>query len=155
MKIKYLIAAAGAALGLSLSGYTASADTAGVAQPGSSLTLIHAHSSGGSGGYHPSFSYSPGMGAHPSWQGMHPSWQGVHPNWRATHPNWKAVHPNWTGMHHHHDRDRYHGRRGYWRHGHWYWYGYGGIGGDSCYPECLAEGYSPAYCTANAYAFCW
>ena len=59
------------------------------------------------------------------------------------------MHPNWAGMHHHHRR------RGYWRNGHWYRYGYGGIGWDSCYAECLAEGYSPAYCTANAYAFCW
>ncbi len=147
MKSKYLIAAAGVALGLSLPAYTASAETAGVPQPGGGLTLIHMHSSGGGGsGYHPSFSFphSSGIGS------GHPNWSGTHPNWKSTHPNWKSVHPNWTGMHRR-DHDR---RRGYWRHGHWYWYG--GIGGDSsCYPECLAQGYSPAYCTANAYAFCW
>ncbi len=154
MKLTHLIVAAVAVIGLSLTVQAASAGSVVLdgsalkTQPGRGLTLIHMHSSssGGPGSYHPSFSYphSPGMGTHPSWSG-------VHPNWTGTHPNWKSVHPNWTGMHHH----RHDGRRGYWRHGHWYGYGYGGIGGDSCYPECLAEGYSPAYCTANAYAFCW
>lgn len=165
MKIRYLIAAAGAALGLSFSGHTASAQTAAVGEAGGSLTLIHMHGGGGGGGYHPSFGFShPGPSFHPNWSGAHPGWNAMRHNWSGANPGWKAMHPNWTGArpklnsvqpswtgwHHHH-----HHRRGYWRNGYWYGYDYGGIGGDSCYAECRVQGYSPAYCTANAYAFCW
>ncbi len=54
------------------------------------------------------------------------------------------------------------GHRGYWRHGHFYpffgvglWdYGYG-YGGGSCYWNCRSQGYSPGYCSAYAYNFCY
>ena len=32
-------------------------------------------------------------------------------------------------------------------------YGYGTD--ESCFAECLTSGYSPAYCTANSWQFCW
>lgn len=50
----------------------------------------------------------------------------------------------------------YHRGRGYWRGGRWYAFdGYGVAGGGSCYWNCLEAGYSPAYCSANAYDFCY
>jgi hypothetical protein len=54
-----------------------------------------------------------------------------------------------------------HGRRGYWRNGRWYWYGAPFIGlglygyGNSCYWNCINNGYGPAYCSAYAYDFCY
>ena len=33
------------------------------------------------------------------------------------------------------------------------YYGYGTD--ESCFAECLTSGYSPAYCTANSWQFCW
>ena len=56
------------------------------------------------------------------------------------------------------------GHRGYWRHGHFYpFIGVGlglwgwdyGYDGGSCYTNCLAAGYGAAYCSANAYNFCY
>jgi hypothetical protein len=57
---------------------------------------------------------------------------------------------------------RNYGRRGgYWRGGRWYWYGAPLVGlgvygyGSSCYNNCLAAGYGPAYCSTYSSDFCY
>jgi hypothetical protein len=47
--------------------------------------------------------------------------------------------------------DGWHHHRRHWRGG---WYGWGPGTDTSCFAECRAAGYSPAYCYANAWSFC-
>lgn len=68
--------------------------------------------------------------------------------------------PRWAGPGPRYSRN--YGRRGgYWRGGRWIWYGAPLVGlgvygyGSSCYNNCLAAGYGPAYCSTYASDFCY
>lgn len=174
MEIKYLFAGALAALGFSLVIQSAFADSIGQypsAQSGA-LTLIHGGGGGGgSGGHGGGFG---GAGGH-GWSGggIDRGWSGSHsggisvphsksmgsagtrglisrPGTRALRIAPRRVH-GIRGWHGH--------RRGYWRGGLWYSYDcdiWGDCGWevDSCYADCLSEGYGPAYCQIHAWDDC-
>jgi len=137
MPVRILLIACAAMLGLSLWGHRAYAgaavpsEAAQIGQPAmGALTLVK-------GGHHS----HPGGGHHG--HAMH--FRHGHPHiyaFRGRHRGWYA------GRWRHHGR--WHGRRGYWRHGHWFWYG-----GGSCYWNCIAAGLGPAYCSVNAWRFCY
>jgi len=137
-------------LGLSLYGYRAFAgssatnEAARIDQPAIGvLTLVrggHGHHGGGHrGGGH----YGGGHHGH----AMHFA-RGYHRfhAFRGRHHGWYA------GRWRHGGHWRHGGRHGYWRHGHWFWYG---GGGGSCYWNCINAGFGPAYCSVNAWRFCY
>ncbi len=170
MKLLHLIAAAVAVTGLSLPVLSASAgpvpqDTEALkGQTESSVTLAGHHHSGGGGGFSgggwrpggsfagPRFNASPRFNAAPRFNSGVRSYSV--PNSYSGAQHYRHYNGTPGGARWRHDGDRH--RRGYWRHGHWY-YGYSGYYGSdgSCYPECRAAGYSPAYCYANAWSFCY
>ncbi len=138
MKLRHLIGVAAATFGLALA---AQAAPAGPTPGGPALAWTHngvtlAGRNGGSGRYSGSGNYSSkhiynGSGKHIySGNGRYRTYgaYGRHDGWRH--------------------------RRGYWRGRGWGTdYGYGTD--ESCFAECLTSGYSPAYCTANSWQFCW
>ncbi len=128
---------------------------------GNGVILVHNPGAGG-GGPHGGGGYYGGGGLG-SWKSGGPgnwkssgNWKGSG-NWKSSgnwkgNRNWKGT-GNWKGAPAGAHWGWRHGRRGYWYGGNWYWWG-GGFGG-SCFAECLTSGYSPAYCTANSWEFCY
>ncbi len=156
MSHKTIAVAAMAALGLSLAVSLASAaplDAGAPHAPGAFALL--AHNSGGGGGH------GGGSGQRRIWRRLlrrRATYGGG-----ATHSySSGSMHYSAGSMHYrmHYGSapsysrrtNMYRGRRGHWRHGHWYGWGYND---QSCFAECRAEGYSPAYCYANSYEFCY
>ncbi len=156
MSLKRLIIVAVSAVGLSLTGYSASAgpvqDAGGAAtqmvNSKSTFTLIRGGRGGGGGG---GFRGGAGGGGFRSFSSGRSSFQSG-PSLRSGSLRFA---PRISGIG---GRRAYGalrgGRRGYWRGGRWYWYG-GGYYGGSCYSNCLAAGYGPAYCSTYAYDYCY
>jgi hypothetical protein len=144
MPVRILLIACTALLGLSLYGHKALAgayaprDAARIEQPATGvLTLVrggHGH-----GGHHGGGHRGGGHHGH----AMH--FRHGHSHFHAFH----GRHHGWYAGRWRHG-GRWHGRRGYWRHGRWFWYG-----GGSCYWNCINAGFGPAYCSVNAWRFCY
>jgi hypothetical protein len=183
MKLRHLIGVAAATFGLALAAQAAPAGPApgstALAWTPNGVTLAGGHgphggsgsggysgphSYGGGGGYSGLRSYS-GSGSYSrphSYSGSYSgsqiysrsgSYKGPH-TYSGSGP-YKGPHiysrNNYRtyGAYGHHDGWRHH--RGHWRGG---WYGWGPGTDESCFAECRSAGYSPAYCTANAWSFC-
>lgn len=132
MSIKQITVAAVAALGLSLVAYSASAGpvTSIPAQSGGNLLLVAEGGTPHTGGGNMTMHNQGGTGAT-----MH-------------HPSGGRTAMNCPGG----GERVWHGHRGYWRGGRWYAWGRP-IGG-TCFSNCIARGFGPGYCRANAFRFC-
>ena len=169
MPIKKITVAAVAALGLSIGASSASASPVnqGATAPAfskapSTFTLIAAHMGGGGGhmgggmgGMHFGGGGMSHMGgAHFAGGGMRysgPRIGGFHGYGRPT-----GFYNSGPARFHGGRTAFYHGHHGHWRHGHWYpFVGVGIYAGGSCYWNCRAAGYGPAYCSAYSYNFCY
>ena len=166
MKLKHLIGVAAATFGLALA---AQAAPAGPTPGGAALAWTHngvtlagghtgPHTYSGSGGY-----------TGPHIYGGSGGYSGKHIYTGSGSYSGKHIYSGsggYTGKHIYSGNGRYrtygaYGRHDGWRHHRGYWRGRGwgtdyGYGTDeSCFAECLTSGYSPAYCTANSWQFCW
>jgi hypothetical protein len=174
MSIKKLGVAAIAALGLSVGAYAASAGPLNdgvapspLAKSPSTFTLIF-HGGGGGGGHMGggmAGGHFGGMG------GMHFGGPGIGARSFAGPGMNRGFHggrtaffrPGIAGRGFNGGRMAFHnGHRGFWRHGRFFpfvgvglWDSDYGYGGGSCYSNCLAAGYGPRFCSANAYSFCY
>ncbi len=172
MSIKKLTVAAVAALGLSLGAYSASA---GPLNEGAALSSATAPSTftlvghGGGGGGHGGGGGMGGMGGGGGMgfggghgmgfsSGMGHSFGGM----GMSHGSGQFYSGRTAGRGVYGGQTAINGHRGYWRNGRFFpfygvglWdYGYG-YGGGSCYWNCRSAGYSPGFCSANAYSFCY
>jgi hypothetical protein len=161
MKLRHLIGVAAATFGLALAAQAAPAgpapDAAALTWQSNGVTLAGHHNSMGShssphfynggGGYTGPRIYN-GSGSHNGQHIYKPQiYNGQHiykPQIYSRGESYRTY-----GVHGHHDGRRHH--RGHWRGG---WYGWGPGTDESCFAECRAAGYSPAYCYANAWSFC-
>ena len=163
MKLRHLIGVAAATFGLALAAQAARAgpapDGTVLAWTPNGVTLAGAHGPhsgtggfGGGGGYTgPHFHSGIGSYSRPnSYSGSYNS-KRIYSSPQIYKPHIYSRGESYRtyGVHGRHDGWRHH--RGHWRGG---WYGWGYGTDESCFAECLSAGYSPAYCTANAWSFC-
>ena len=168
MKLTQLIGAAIATFGLSLAVQAAPAgllhpDGAALTGPiQSGVTLIYGGGGGGGGGG--GHSSGGGWGGHGGWSGNSGSGRSYGSSHISSGKNYGSSHTyiggKRYGVTHIYSGERHHVLGGYaggrhrrvYRGGGWYGYGWGD---QSCFAECLTSGYSPAYCTANSWEFCY
>ncbi|MGO9174362.1 MAG: hypothetical protein ACLP7P_20685 [Rhodomicrobium sp.] len=152
MKLTHLIAAAVAAVCLSLPVQAASAGSVvqeGAALKGQSVSAVTLVGGGPKGPGSWSGSKGPGSWSGSKWSGS----KGPGSKWSGSKgPGYKwsgkgvphGARWGWRG-----------GRRGYWYGGVWYWWGPVGVYGGSCYWNCINAGFGPGYCSAYSFNFCY